>query len=115
MKNTFSYGLEFETFMINEIIKLNTYKELDYRLSYLQTKNGSEIDLILTRGKETIALEIKSSLKIDEKEVRAFEAMAKDLPGPKKLYYVSQDPHSVQLGQAHCIFWQQFLDILEKL
>jgi len=114
IKNTFIYGREFETFLMNEIIKHNTYKELDYRLSYLQTKNGPEIDLILTRGKRTLAVEIKSSQHVDMGEVKTFEALAKDIPGYKKLYYLSQDPHSVQHGSVHCMPWQKFFHILEE-
>ncbi len=106
---TFSYGQSFETFLINEIIRLNSYRELDYKISYLQTKNGPEIDLILSRSKTHIALEIKSSDQIDEKEVKAFEALAKDLPAGKTLYYVSQHPHSITLGQVRCLPWQKFL------
>ncbi len=107
--NTFGYGHEFETFVVNEVFRLNSYRELDYRLSYLQTKNGPEIDLILTRGKETIALEIKSKSNVDEKEVRTFAALANDLPGKKQLYYLSCDPHSMQVERVHCVPWQQFL------
>lgn len=107
IRNTFTYGREFETFIINEMIKLNSYKELDYRFSYLQTKNGPEIDLILTRGKTLIALEIKSNQKVDTKEVKTFEKLAQDLPGQKRLYYISQDPHTIQLGKVHCVHWQE--------
>ncbi|MBI2027201.1 MAG: ATP-binding protein [Deltaproteobacteria bacterium] len=113
-RNTFTYGREFETFIINEIWKLISYRELDYQLSYLQTKNGPEIDLILTRGKEKIAIEIKSNRRVDEKEVKIFEDLASDLPGTKKLYYLSHDPHTVQLGTVLCLPWQRFLEDLNS-
>ena len=47
---------------------------------------------------------------IDEKEVRAFERLAQSLPGHKKMYYVSQDPHRVELGGVMCLPWYEFLN-----
>jgi len=59
------FGREFESFFINECIKLNSYLEKDYKLSYLRTKDDAEIDLIIeTPKRETFLIEIKSSRQI---------------------------------------------------
>jgi predicted AAA+ superfamily ATPase len=105
---TSAYGEAFETFLINEIHRYNLDMELDYKLSYLQTKNGPEVDLILSRGKESIALEIKSSKRVDIADVNKFEALAADIPGVKKMIFLSQDMKGQQrIGNVKCIPWTQ--------
>lgn len=62
----------FESFLIQEIFKLNKYLKKDFRLSYFKTKHGVEIDLILTKSKKTILIEIKSSFKVDHLRLKSF-------------------------------------------
>lgn len=52
-----AYGGSWEGFAIENI--LNHYQ--GYRYSFMRTSNGSEIDLVLERGKRKIAIEIKAS------------------------------------------------------
>jgi predicted AAA+ superfamily ATPase len=51
------YGASYEGYVIENIISLSTRRQV----SYYRTSNGSEIDLILTRGMKKIAVEIKAS------------------------------------------------------
>jgi predicted AAA+ superfamily ATPase len=46
-QSTYDYGKLFESFIISEIYKINKYREKDYKLYYLKTKSGVEIDLII--------------------------------------------------------------------
>ena len=55
------FGELFEAFVIQEIFRLNQYLERDFRLSYFRTKGGAEVDLVLSKGRRTILVEIKSS------------------------------------------------------
>lgn len=52
-------GALFENFIISELIKQNSYLEKNYRLYYWRTKQGSEIDIVLERGRELMGVEIK--------------------------------------------------------
>src|SRR3989338_395106 len=49
VKNTYAYGKAFEHMVICEIFRMNSYLEKDYRLSYLRTKDGAEVDLFLVK------------------------------------------------------------------
>ncbi len=51
------YGASYEGFVIENICS----QFPRYQSSFLRTSNGAEIDLILTKGQKTIAVEIKSS------------------------------------------------------
>ncbi len=107
---TSMYGSLFEAFIIQEIYRLNEYFQKDFRLSYFATKNGLEIDLILSKGRKTFLIEIKSSIKIDALEVskiaRASENFGNIAVEP---YYLSQDPNSVIIDGVKCMHWSKFI------
>jgi predicted AAA+ superfamily ATPase len=63
------FGELFESMVILEFDRFNRYYNRHYKLSYFSTKNEAEIDLVLSKGKEIILIEIKSSQEIDENEV----------------------------------------------
>ena len=52
-------GALFENFIISEIVKQNSYKDMNYSLHYWRTKQGSEIDIVLEKGSELFGVEIK--------------------------------------------------------
>lgn len=106
---TSAYGAAFEHFVFLECLRLNHYLKLDYSLSHYQTTAGGEIDLILHRNREVIAVEIKSARTLDEVRVRKLARVAAPLK-PKHVYYVSQDPVSTNLDGVRCRPWQKFLE-----
>lgn len=58
-------GYLFENFIISEILKTNYYENFNYKLNYWRTKQGSEIDLVLTKNDgEVRGIEIKSSARV---------------------------------------------------
>jgi uncharacterized protein len=78
---THYYGEVFEQFIILECVKLNSYYELNYRFSYLATKDGAEVDLVVERpNKPLLLIEIKSSTKVTEKHLRHLKQFHKELP-----------------------------------
>lgn len=105
---TSSYGDAFEHFVILEAIRLNSYSRKDYRLFHYQTTAGGELDLVLQKGKEVIAVEIKSSEKTDETEVAKYSRVAEALK-PSKIFYVSRDSISTDLHGVKCLHWKTFL------
>jgi len=100
------YGKYFEQFIITEIYRLTKYYEKDWKLSYLMSRDGAEIDLILEKSKgKRVALEIKSTARVDEKEVRAFERLASDISGVQMIF-LSQDINSQKYGDVECLYWK---------
>ena len=47
VESTRAYGIAFEHFIINEMIKRNQYLRKDYEISYLKTYDDAEIDLVV--------------------------------------------------------------------
>ncbi|MBM4253991.1 MAG: ATP-binding protein [Deltaproteobacteria bacterium] len=89
--STGEFGHLFEQFFVMECIKLNQYLELGYRFSYLTTKAGAEIDLIIERpGQATILMEIKSSSMQNITHARHLTGFRDDFEDPVMMV-VSQD------------------------
>lgn len=109
---TTTYGDLFEHFIILEIYRLNEYFQKDYRMSYLMTKNGVEIDLILSKGRYHYAIEIKSSSTIDYTEINRTHALAKDIPNLKKIFYISNHREQRLINGVECLYWEDFLNQL---
>jgi len=112
---TSTYGELFEAWVIQEIFRANQYHSKDYRLSHYRTKAGSEIDLVLSKGKQIILVEIKSSNRIDEKEVNHLDRMKESFGSSAKTYYLSRDRMERKIGSVHCIPWEKFLEEFAKL
>lgn len=104
---TSGYGRAFEHFVICEAARFNEYCRCDFGLFHYQTTAGGEIDLVLQRGRNTIAVEIKSADTIDTVEVAGLERAARDI-GASSTYYVSQDPISSRIGKVDCVPWREF-------
>lgn len=52
-------GAMFENFIMSELQKVISYKDLDYSLNYWRLKSGSEVDVILSNSKDLYGLEVK--------------------------------------------------------
>ena len=106
---TSAYGDLFEAWIIQEIYRLNEYYGKDYRLSYWATKNSSEIDLVLSKLKKVILIEIKSTVRVDPIEVRRLSELRKAFGTDAQAFYLSQDLDAQQFGDVTCLHWLDFL------
>jgi len=74
-------GVVFEHWLITEIFKLNSYKRKKYELSYLLTKGGVEIDLVLTEPRTPpVFVEIKSTKTIQDSHIKSLIAVKDKFP-----------------------------------
>lgn len=109
------YGETFEHLVIIEIFRLNFYFETDYSLSYFSTKEGAEVDLVLSRGKrEIIFIEIKSTTSIDEVEVKKLSTLVSKTQ--IQAFYFSLDPIPQEIHGVKCLYWRDGIkDLFEKV
>jgi predicted AAA+ superfamily ATPase len=52
-------GALFENFIVSELVKQNTYTDAGYALHYWRTKQGSEMDVVLSKPGRLIGVEVK--------------------------------------------------------
>jgi predicted AAA+ superfamily ATPase len=79
--SSFRYGKLFETFIVGELIKVNSLNNLGLRFNYWRDSAGREIDCIVSRStaKPLLALEIKSFT--EPEPLPTFELLNNDMPG----------------------------------
>lgn len=109
---TYEYGRAFEHFVITQIAYLSRYRNCDWRLSYLRTGADVEIDLVIERPGLPVALiEIKSSTRIDERDIRHLARFTGDFDTPLALC-ISRDPTRMQIGDVLCVHWREAFEVL---
>lgn len=115
LSQTYAFGDAFEHFLILEIARICSYRQNNYRLSYLRTKDDAEIDLIIERpGLSPVLIEIKSSEEVDERDTKTVERFLKDFLGAEA-YCLSRDVIAKKIGQVRCLHWQEGLKELFQL
>jgi len=111
--STSLYGDTFEAFVIQEIYRMNSYSEAEYDLSFYSSKHGFEVDLILSRGKERLFIEIKSTEMVDEIEVRSLEdGLTELLDSSSRVIYLSRDSRAQRIGRVECKNYRAFIEEL---
>lgn len=108
------FGDLFESFLINEIYRLNSYFEKDFRLSFFATKNNVEVDLVLSKGRSHHLIEIKSSERIDDVEVRSLNTLSQSFPGVDRLFYLSNEKSPQKVDKVECLHWAEFLKVFKN-
>ncbi len=107
--NTYAYGRAFEHFIITEAFRRNHYLRRDFKFTYLRTKDGAEVDLVIERpGAATVLVEIKSSRSVDERNIRSLRRFLADLPDALG-FCLSLDPVAKKIGDVRLVPWQQGL------
>lgn len=105
--STSAYGEAFEWWVILEICRLAEYSGKDWTFSFFRSKEGNEIDLIISLNrKEEILVEIKSTRRVDESEVKYLGKLSADF-NAKGVFYLSQDPAAQRIGRVRCLPWEQ--------
>ena len=109
---TYEYGKAFEHFVITQILHLSRYRYPDWRLFYLRTGAGVEIDVVIERpGMPAALIEIKSSDRIDERDIRGLARFIGDFTSPLALC-ISRDPTRMRTDGVLCLHWREALEEL---
>ena len=112
VSSTYGFGRTFEHFVLSEIVRLSDYRQKDYRFSYLRTKDGAEVDLIVERpGSRTALVEIKSTDRVDERDIRDLCRFLPDFPGAEA-FCLSRDKARKRIGDVLAVPWQEGLEEL---
>lgn len=107
---TTSYGEAFEHFILLEFIRLGSYFQPEYRFSFIRTAGDVEVDLVIERpGKPLLCIEIKSSDTINDRDVRAFSKITKDIHDCEAIV-LSQDRFVKKFDHVTCFPWKQGLE-----
>jgi len=101
-ERTYAYGEAFEHFVVIEIVRLCSYLKPDWRCSYLRSKDGAEIDLIIDRpGLPYALIEIKSTINAGERDVAGLNRFLRSFSSAES-FCISRDPYEKKIGDVWC-------------
>jgi len=109
LPRTYAYGEAFEHWVILEIMRRNEYLKKDFKLSYIRTHSGAEVDLVLERpGRGPALVEIKSADRVGASMTKHLEKFRADIPRAEA-YLLSLDPVPQKIGNVTCLPWAEGL------
>ena len=103
------FGKAFEHFILMQMVAHRSYSELEYEINFWRTKSGMEVDFIL--GKSEIAIEIKGSSRVDNRDLKPLSAFIEEY-SPRKGFVVCNEKAKRVHGNVMVIPWRMFLDDL---
>ena len=108
--STSYYGELFESFVVAALYARDSYVQNDYRMSYLESLGGAEIDLVIERPGRSLALvEIKSTDAVREDHATGLKHFQSDFPDAD-FFCVSRDTREKRFGSIKAIPWQRALE-----
>jgi predicted AAA+ superfamily ATPase len=103
-------GELFESFVVGALHARDNYLQNDYRMTYLESLGGAEIDLVIERPGRALALvEIKSTEAVREDHCSGLKHFQKDFPDAE-FFCVSRDQREKRFGAIKAIPWQRALE-----
>jgi predicted AAA+ superfamily ATPase len=107
--STSYYGELFESFVVAALYARNSYLQNDYRITYLESLGGAEIDLVIERpGRQLALVEIKSTDEIREDHLSGLKRFLSDFPDAE-FFCLSRDPREKRFDRIRAIPWQRAL------
>jgi len=100
------FGRALEHFIFMELSAYNSYRELGFNINYWRTKSGLEVDFILGNGE--VALEIKGSGNIQNRDMHALKIFSQDY-SPRLSIIVCNEREERISGDVKILPWEKFL------
>ena len=94
------------------MMRQNRYQEKEYRFSYFQTHDDVEIDLVIDRPGDSLALvEIKSTDRVTDRTVAQLARLAPNF-GKARAYCLSRDPNRKTIQGVQVLPWGEGLEAI---
>ncbi len=103
------FGRAFKHLVLTELSAHASYSELNYDIHFWRTKSGMEVDFVLGAGE--IAVEVKGSSRVDDRELRPLQAFM-DEHHPRSAFIVCNEKLERKAGGIRVMPWRPFLEEL---
>lgn len=104
------FGKSFEHFILMELVAFRAYVAPELEIYFWRTSHGQEVDFIL--GEREVAIEIKSSKRVNEFDTKTLRLLAEDGPIKRRiLVSFEQDSKFYRdpYGKIECLHFREFL------
>lgn len=113
-EGTSYFGDLFEALVFNEIYRKNAYGKFNFRFSYLQSAAAVEVDLVVERPGQNLALvEMKSASRVNESMLSGLRNFERDFP-EADLFLFSRDPVAQKFDRVAAVHWRAGIEELFK-
>jgi len=85
LENQGQAGPFIESWVASELVKLMPISDHRLKLYFWRTQTGQEVDFLLERGKEIVAIEVKGGQRIEESDIRNLKRCAENLKNRVRL------------------------------
>lgn len=104
------FGASFEHYILMELKAYQAYQDPELPILFWRTSTGMEVDFIL--GEMEIAIEVKSSKRVDTAHAKGLRALAEGHNLKRKIIVsLEKEPKKIA-GDIECLFWRDFLEQL---
>ena len=105
------FGKALEHFIFMELAAQSSYHDLNYDIYFWRTKSGQEVDFVLGSGE--VAIEVKGSSRLDNRELRSLNAFIEKY-SPRQALVVCNEREERLHGRIRIMPWKSFLSDLWK-
>jgi predicted AAA+ superfamily ATPase len=103
LKQSRYYGAVIETYVYSELLKGIRYADRPMSLWHYRTTDRREIDFIIQRGDELVALEVKAAHTVTRKDFTHIEDLRRSMPGLKHGIVLYQGEEVIPFGDNYAI------------
>lgn len=104
------FGKSFEHFIAMELFAYKAYKNPELDITFWRTASGLEVDFILNDME--VAIEVKSSSRIHETDVRVLKILQQENNVKKCILVCFESEPKILSDNIYCLPWQEFLSQL---
>lgn len=104
------FGKSLEHYILMELKAYQAYRAPDLTITFWRTSAGQEVDFLL--GDKQVALEIKSSARVHEGDIRPMRALTEDGPVKKCIVVCLEKEPRRLTKDVQALPWKMFLDLL---
>lgn len=84
-------GAALETLVFQELVAINDYLGFGYDIRFWRTSNGNEVDFVLYGGRGLIAIEVKNTGRISQRDLSGLRSFSRDYPEARCLLFYRGD------------------------
>lgn len=100
------FGKSFEHYILMELKAFQAYKNQELEIRFWRTSSGQEVDFVL--GDKELAIEIKASARVTDKDLRHLKTLREDGP-VRRSVVVCLETQPRTVGDIDIMPWQDFL------
>jgi len=102
-------GTLFEHLVFNQIVHSASAKDEPLEISSYRTEHGAEVDFIVERAKEVVAVEVKASSNVGRSDLRGLKSFSEFYGKPHRSVVSTLGRTARVLDRVEILPWQLFL------